>query len=122
MSSTSIIIREDGTRHHAGCDESSGWIWYAARQLESTFIVLLEAPPTTTTILEVGSGTGSGTEWLPLQLALRGATVPATERSGRSMMLLTRNVMSNQERINNLDVVNLQELGWNGPVSRDYRR
>jgi methylase of polypeptide subunit release factors len=115
MSSTSIIIREDGTRHRAGCDESSGWIWHAARQLESTFIVLLEAPPTTTTILEVGSGT----EWLPLQLALRGATVPATERSGCAMMLLTLNVMSNQERINNLDDVNVQELEWNGPVNRD---
>ena len=123
-----IIIREDGTRH-AGCDESSGWIWYAARQLELALVqvvqdleshLALPAMSTTTTtttttnattrrtatILELGSGTG----WLSLQLALRGATVTATERSG-AISLLTRNIMSNLERIDSLDV-QVHELEW----------
>lgn len=128
-----IIIREDGTRH-AGCDESSGWVWYAARQLELALVKVVEdlesrllstsqcntdteAGPGMTertkrnaTILELGSGTG----WLSLQLALRGATVTATERSG-AMSLLTRNIMSNQERIDNLNVF-VEELEWSSDL------
>jgi 16S rRNA A1518/A1519 N6-dimethyltransferase RsmA/KsgA/DIM1 with predicted DNA glycosylase/AP lyase activity len=45
-------------------------------------------------ILELGSGTG----WLSLHLARRGAIVTATERTG-AMALLTQNVMRNQEQI-----------------------
>jgi SAM-dependent methyltransferase len=123
-----IIIREDGTRH-AGCDESSGWVWYAARQLELALVTVVEdlesrllstspcgteTGPTdmkrNATILELGSGTG----WLSLQLALRGATVTATERSG-AMSLLTRNIMSNQERIDNLNVC-VEELEWSSDL------
>jgi SAM-dependent methyltransferase len=107
-----IVIRENGTRH-AGCDESSGWIWYAARQLEAVLALEVwstagtDATATTDAasqdrrmadaaprILELGSGTG----WLSLHLARRGAIVTATERTG-AMALLTQNVMRNQEQI-----------------------
>lgn len=99
---TTLVIREDGTRH-AGCDESPGWIWFSARQLETA---LGGEHNNNKTILELGSGTG----WLSLQLAMRGATMTATDRPG-ALPLLLRNVLSNQERLQNLKV-DVQELEW----------
>ena len=87
-----IVIRQDGTRH-LGCDESSGWVWYAARALHQ-FLVNKCTDMNGLSILELGAGTG----WLALQLACRGAKVTATDRSG-ALPLLFRNVMSNQERL-----------------------
>jgi hypothetical protein len=113
-----VRVREDGTRH-AGCDESSGWVWWAARQLEAC----LTADPTRIcrisvdnddsndrhmacnssshpnddwshlSILELGAGTG----WLALSLATRGAHVTATERHG-ALALLQQNVLVNQAK------------------------
>ena len=107
-----LIIREDGTRHQ-GCDESSGWIWYASRQLEETLIET-NGSVEGLRVLEIGSGTG----WLALRLAMRGAHVTATERHG-ALPLLFKNVWSNQERIRDLKdgsdeiFLNVVELDWN---------
>jgi predicted nicotinamide N-methyase len=111
-----IRVREDGTRR-AGSDESSGWVWYAARQLEQVLVQMINHDIKGLRILEVGSGTG----WLALRLALRGALVTATERPA-ALPLLLRNVYSNQERlcgsttgdvVNEL-VVDVSELEWDG--------
>lgn len=129
MADCEIIIRQDGTRH-LGCDESSGWIWYAAHVLLDQ---LLRHPcsssstatttPTMTAvpldeehktrlplqnvrILELGSGTG----WLALQLAQRGAIVTATERAG-AVPLLLQNVYTNTERNPDLQV-DVHCLDW----------
>ena len=106
-----LIIREDGTRHQ-GCDESSGWIWYASRQLEESLIET-NGSVEGLRILEIGSGTG----WLALRLAMRGAHVTATDRRG-ALPLLLKNVYSNQERILSLTngatelSVSVCELDW----------
>ena len=87
------LIRQDGTRHQ-GCDESSGWIWYAARVLENAVIQLMGPQlERGMRILELGSGTG----WLACRLASLGASVTATDRPG-ALELLCRNVYLNQER------------------------
>ena len=106
-----IRVREDGTRH-AGCDESSGWLWYAARHLLDVLVAdehdqLVQG----LRILELGSGTG----WLGLHLAARGAVVTVTERKG-ALPLLIRNVLSNTERLSDEQKMELNiqayELNW----------
>ena len=110
-SSNRLIICENGTRHQ-GCDETSGWIWYAARQLDE-ILIETHGDVNGLRILEIGSGTG----WLALRLALRGAQVTATDRRG-ALPLLLKNVYSNQERISSLTngttelSVSVCELDW----------
>ena len=67
-----VVVRQDGTRH-LGCDESSGWIWQAAKALNDYLLLQTDPPIDRCSILELGSGTG----WLALQLASRGAQVTA---------------------------------------------
>ena len=86
------MVRQDGTRHQ-GCDESSGWVWYAARVLEEVIVGKVDVDLRGQRILELGSGTG----WLALRLAQRGALVTATDRPGACKLLL-QNVYRNQER------------------------
>jgi hypothetical protein len=126
-----VRVREDGTRH-AGCDESSGWVWWSARQLEACltadptrmrrivvdngdgddasndmYMACSNSPPnddwSQLSILELGAGTG----WLALSLATRGAHVTATERHG-ALALLQQNVLVNQAKC----------LAW-GPSEND---
>ena len=85
-----FVVIQDGTRHQ-GCDESSGWTWYAAQVLER---VLTESNNCKgKRILELGAGTG----WMSLRMAQHGAIVTATDRPG-ACSLLTRNIFRNQER------------------------
>ncbi|KAL7533056.1 hypothetical protein ACHAWF_009856 [Thalassiosira exigua] len=96
------FIRQDGTRFQ-GCDESSGWIWHAARVLAAHLQNVKGIR-----ILELGSGTG----FLALTLARRGATVVATDRRG-AIPLLTRNVYGYLDRIDSNGVdVSVEELHW----------
>jgi hypothetical protein len=62
---TDIVIRQDGTRQ-LGCDESSGWIWHAARKLEEMIVLTMDGTRPLS-ILELGAGTG----WLSLRLGCR---------------------------------------------------
>jgi predicted nicotinamide N-methyase len=105
-----VHVREDGARK-AGCDESSGWVWCAARPLalwladparlrrRGTLLAEEDDNNNNTndwshlSILEVGAGTG----WLALTLAARGAHVTATERPG-AVPLLLQNVLVNQAK------------------------
>lgn len=108
ISMAEILVLQDGTRR-AGCDESSGWVWYAARYMLAVL--------TTTSrkldfqgmnILELGSGTG----WLGLQLGLIGANVTVTDRQG-ALPLLRQNVMRNTSRLD-MPQINIEvcELDW----------
>ena len=110
-----VSIREEGIRN-LGSDGTSGWIWFAARALEKQVLSLLSENNDNFEsahydeiasiknnirnlhILELGSGTG----WLPLRLAvaLRGASIVATERPC-SMPSLTRNIYQNIENFEN---------------------
>lgn len=113
--SYNVSIREEGIRN-LGSDGTSGWIWFAARALEKQILSLLSENNDhfesahydeiasiknnirNLHILELGSGTG----WLPLRLAvaLRGASIVATERPC-SMPSLTRNIYQNIENFEN---------------------
>lgn len=115
-----IVVREDGSRH-LGCDESSGWVWFAARELETALISrelsYVCAPGQDDKgrirILELGSGTG----WLSLSLALGSAEplMTATDRTG-ALPLLWQNVLRNQARHPKQELsVDVQELEWGGP-------
>mmetsp|Transcript_15546 Transcript_15546/g.20243 ORF Transcript_15546/g.20243 Transcript_15546/m.20243 type:complete len:200 (+) Transcript_15546:81-680(+) len=86
-----LNVRQNGTRHQ-GCDESSGWIWHAARVLDEYLALNWDVKGLS--IIELGAGTG----WLALQLALRGAKVTATDRAG-ALPLLIQNIVSNQEHL-----------------------
>lgn len=90
-----------------GCDESSGWIWYAARVLATH--LHCHHNLNGLRVLELGSGTG----WLALTLARAGAIVTATERKG-AMPLLTRNVYGCLERIGEETIldVTVWQLHW----------
>jgi len=117
-----ISVREDGTRHQ-GCDESSGWVWYAARALEKHLLEMQcdnKFVLDKLRILELGSGTG----WLSLLLAEQGAIVTATDRTG-ALPLLLRNVMRNQELHPDVDEdgestlqVDVQQLHWDKQEER----
>lgn len=71
---------------------TGGVVWEAARLLEAELRGMdIDWPRAR--VLELGSGTG----WLALQLARRGAAVTATDRRGM-LDLLRRNVLRNQKR------------------------
>lgn len=93
------VIQEERPLFTGGC------IWEAAQLMEGALrglgINLAGAR-----VLELGSGTG----WLALKLARRGAIVTATDRRGM-MDLLERNLLRNQCRWKNLDV-ECVELDW----------
>ena len=95
MLAAEIRVREDGTRH-AGCVESSGWVWPSARVLEAS---LSSSTLRGARVLDLGAGTG----WLSLRLASLGAHVTATDRAP-ALGLLSTNVLRNQARVPGLDV------------------
>ena len=95
-----IRVTQDGTRDGSTslsgyrADESGGWIWEATHALE---VALLrdhgDAWAARKPILELGSGTG----FLALRMAQRGARVRATDREG-ALPRIVRNVLRNQSR------------------------
>ena len=99
-SSFEVRVTQDGTRDTSvggsafRADESSGWVWESARELEIALREVNESHDwESMRILELGAGTG----WLSLRMAQLGATVVATDREG-ALPRLMRNVCRNQER------------------------
>uniref|UniRef100_A0A7S1YQH5 Calmodulin-lysine N-methyltransferase n=1 Tax=Ditylum brightwellii TaxID=49249 RepID=A0A7S1YQH5_9STRA len=95
------IVRQDGKRKQGG-DGTSGWVWYAGRALYEYLMLQYNndididnnnVPLRGMSILEFGSGTG----WLAIELALKGAMVTATDRMD-AMPLLIQNIATNIER------------------------
>ena len=104
-------VRQNGTRV-AGTDGTSGWLWYAAQVLNDYLVTNLPEARNVS-ILELGSGTG----WLALELARRGADVTATDRMG-ALPLLLQNVIAYQERLadvhskTSFGSIEVQNLEW----------
>jgi hypothetical protein len=105
MSVNDVVVRQDGSRH-LGTDGTSGWVWVAARKLEERLLVDYAGRTgglSGLRILELGSGTG----WLSLRLAVRGATMTSSDQQG-VLPGLVQNVLRNQEKFLDLADVSLE--------------